>query len=65
MAMLVLLLLRDCDAMNVIIVCFWNKFPFFSYSENVRFRNCRKDLPDDAIHSEQMLAMLYCMAILR
>ncbi|KAH8520000.1 hypothetical protein H0E87_001451 [Populus deltoides] len=25
----------------------------------------RKDLPDDAIHSEQMLAMLYCMAILR
>ncbi|CAN1250130.1 Ribosomal biogenesis protein LAS1L [Linum perenne] len=25
----------------------------------------RKDLPHDAIHSEQMLAMLYCMAILR
>ncbi|KAJ6385388.1 hypothetical protein OIU77_028546 [Salix suchowensis] len=25
----------------------------------------RKDLPNDAIHSEQMLAMLYCMAILR
>ncbi|KAI9402441.1 hypothetical protein POPTR_001G273600v4 [Populus trichocarpa] len=25
----------------------------------------RKDLPDDALHSEQMLAMLYCMAILR
>ncbi|KAJ6948543.1 hypothetical protein NC651_002770 [Populus alba x Populus x berolinensis] len=24
-----------------------------------------KDLPDDAIHSEQMLAMLYCIAILR
>ena len=32
---------------------------------NVCFRNCRKDLTDDAIHSEQMLAMLYCMAILR
>ncbi|KAF9675642.1 hypothetical protein SADUNF_Sadunf09G0053400 [Salix dunnii] len=25
----------------------------------------RKDLPNEAIHSEQMLAMLYCMAILR
>uniref|UniRef100_A0A2K2C4J8 Las1-like family protein n=1 Tax=Populus trichocarpa TaxID=3694 RepID=A0A2K2C4J8_POPTR len=25
----------------------------------------RKDLPDNALHSEQMLAMLYCMAILR
>ncbi|XP_057994644.1 protein LAS1 isoform X2 [Hevea brasiliensis] len=25
----------------------------------------RNDLPSDAIHSEQMLAMLYCMAILR
>ncbi|CAN1250125.1 Protein LAS1 [Linum perenne] len=25
----------------------------------------RRDLPHDAIHSEQMLAMLYCMAILR
>ncbi|XP_050237061.1 uncharacterized protein LOC126686842 [Mercurialis annua] len=25
----------------------------------------RKDLPSDALHSEQMLAMLYCMAILR
>eukprot|EP00257_Ricinus_communis_P022219 XP_015581883.1 uncharacterized protein LOC8267756 isoform X2 [Ricinus communis] len=27
--------------------------------------HCRKDLPSDALHSDQMLAMLYCMAILR